>query len=249
MNFEMVNRMLVLHNEDDNECRQAAVPRGVIPFMTTDEQAMWRVRMHHDESAFAMLVGRWREVIWRLCLRMVGDAHRAEDITQEVFLRLFLHRGAYRIEAKFSTYLWRIAINLCQDELRRVSRRRESPIEDPEAAETRPSPESLHSAASCRPDVQTEASEQAAQVREAMALLAEPYRLVLVLRHYENLKFREIADVLEIPEGTVKSRMSEALSRMADLLSHLAPGARPDSETPPTKPASATSNAPGLFRE
>lgn len=246
MDFDMVNRTVILHNEDDKDRLQIPFPKGILPLMTTDEQAMWRVRTHQDESAFALLVGRWREVIWRLCLRMVGDVHRAEDITQEVFLRLFLRRDTYRVEAKFSTYLWRVAINLCRDELRRVTRRRESALENADHAEAGQADESIPATTIGRPDCQMQANEQAALVREAMAQLPEPYRLVLVLRHYENLKFREIAEVLEIPEGTVKSRMAEALSRLAGLLSILAPETSSASKNSLPKRESAAARESGL---
>ena len=89
---------------------------------TTDEQAMWRVRMDDDHQAFARLVERWETPIVRLCARMTGDQHRAEDLKQEAFARIFARRKEYRAEGKFSTWLWRIALNLCYDELRRRQR-------------------------------------------------------------------------------------------------------------------------------
>ena len=88
---------------------------------------MWRVQMQDDTEAFAELVRRWEGPLRSLCARMTGDVHRAEDLAQEAFTRLFLRRKSYRAEAKFSTYLWRIAINLCYDELRRARRRPDRP--------------------------------------------------------------------------------------------------------------------------
>ena len=95
-------------------------------FCTTDEQAMLRVQAHDDHGAFAQLVSRWEEPIRRLCTRMVGDAHKGEDLKQEAFARLFAKRKLYQPTARFSTFLWRIALNACYDELRRVKRRAES---------------------------------------------------------------------------------------------------------------------------
>lgn len=190
-------------------------------FDPTDEQLMWRLRHEADSAAFDQLVHRWREPVRRLCFRMVGDHHRAEDLVQESFVRIFAKRADYRPDGRFSTFLWRVALNQCHDELRRRSRRRESSFDDEDGSpgvvsldEVEPSP-SDH----------MENGECAASVRSALQRLPEHYRAVVILRHYEGLKLREIADVLEVPEGTVKSRMAEALDRLALLLNEFKPAA------------------------
>lgn len=178
---------------------------------------MWRVQHADDHAAFARLVERWEKPIQRLCARMTGDLHRSEDLAQEAFTRVFTKRHAYEPAAKFSTWLWRIAINLCHDDLRRRQRRPESPLE-PGAGGEDPSG-SLELAAETPTPAEVAATlEQAEIVRCALLKLPEHYRTVVVLRHYEGLKFGEIAEVLGIPEGTVKSRMNESLSRLASLL-------------------------------
>ena len=185
-------------------------------FDSSDEQAMWRVQTQDDESAVAELVRRWQGPIQRLCGRMTGDLHRGEDVAQEAFARVFAKRKDYQPSGKFSTWLWRIALNLCYDELRRRQRREESSLDGMRGeaiaaleafVEPKPAPDKLL--------VEQERGEL---VRRALMQLSETYRTVLVLRHYENLKFREIADVLGVPEGTVKSRMAEALTQMSRLL-------------------------------
>ena len=183
----------------------------------SDEQVMGRVQADGDAEAFALLVARWQAPVQSLCWRMLGDRHRAEDLTQETFARLFSRRAQYRPAARFSTYLWQIALNLCRDELRRRGRNREDSFPG-EAVEELPRESALAEPESPRPDIQLSEQERAQSVRDALAQLSPLYREVLVLRHYEGLKFREIAAVLEIPEGTVKSRMVEALDRMAALL-------------------------------
>lgn len=180
-------------------------------FSLTDEQAMWRVQVHDDSEAFAQLLARWEEPIKRLCTRMLYDTHKAEDVTQEAFARIYTRRKDYQHGSKFSTFLWRVATNLCLDELRKLKRRQEfSVVRDREdgTADAFEQMPGNHPA----PNDALETEETNLMVRNAVGRLPEHYRAVVILRHYENLKFREIADVLEVPEGTVKSRMAEALT-------------------------------------
>jgi len=183
-------------------------------FSSTDEQAMWRVRTDDDPQAFAQLVERWQRPIQNLCTRMTGDPHRGEDLAQETFARLFARRKNYEPTGKFSTFLWRMALNICYDELRKLNRRRESSLD---GHEEDAAPFDLEADAPS-PDSRLVENERAEAVRDALVQLTEPYRVVVVLRHYEGLKFREIGDLLGIPEGTVKSRMSEALTQLSRLL-------------------------------
>lgn len=178
---------------------------------------MLQVQAGDDAHAFAQLVRRWEAPIQRLCTRMLGDAHRAEDLTQDAFARLFAKRKEYQPTGKFSTFLWRIALNLCYDELRRLKRRGESPLDDIEFPEGNELPSLQHSDPA--PDAAMIEREKEEIVRNAVLQLSEAYRSVIVLRHYENLKFREIAEVLDVPEGTVKSRMAEALTQLQRKLS------------------------------
>jgi RNA polymerase sigma-70 factor (ECF subfamily) len=147
---------------------------------------------------------------------MTGDLHRGEDIAQETFVRVFARRKEYQPSGRFSTWLWRIALNLCCDEVRRRRRRDETSLEEqggePIALlETFTAPESA-------PDRSLVERERGELVKSALLRLPDGFRAVVVLRHYQGLKFREIADVLGIPEGTVKSRMAEALSQLNRLL-------------------------------
>jgi len=184
-------------------------------FSISDEQAMWRVQTETDHEAFALLMERWHDRIYGLCARMLNNTHTAEDMAQEVFTRIFEKRKDYHPEKKFATWLWRIAVNRCYDELRRLQRRREFTLEpDEEGHET--IPDQLIETVS--PDQQAVAQEEADVIRTALAQLPDIYRAVIVLRHYQGLKLREIAEVLEVPEGTVNSRMAEALTQLSRLL-------------------------------
>jgi RNA polymerase sigma-70 factor (ECF subfamily) len=182
----------------------------------TDEEAMCQVKMHEDHHEFDRLVMRWEQPIRRLCARMTGDVHRGEDLKQETFVRLFEKRKDYQPTGRFSTFLWRIALNLCYDELRRKNRRREiltSGDEGHELVEIRDLPSDVPA-----PDAGAATSEEGELVRKALLQLPEIYRAVIILRHYEDMKLARIAEVLEIPEGTVNSRMAEALARLSRIL-------------------------------
>ncbi len=177
---------------------------------------MLRVQNHGDGRAFALLMRRWGGPVRRLCTRMTGDAHRGEDLAQEAFARIFTKSDSFKHRARFSTFLWRIALNLCVDERRKAQRRPETEVQIEGGAEDALTPTPASPTAG--PAARAMKKERAEAVRAALAELPEQYRSVVVLRHYEGLKFREIAEVLDIPEGTVKSRMAEALTRLARLL-------------------------------
>jgi RNA polymerase sigma-70 factor (ECF subfamily) len=117
---------------------------------------------------------------------------------------------------RFSTWLWRIALNLCHDELRRRNRRKEFLIDGMEGDDG--SALEMMAVDEVTPDSRVVAQEEGMLVRQALLRLPEIYRTVLVLRHYESLKITKIAEVLEIPEGTVNSRLAEALARLSRLL-------------------------------
>ena len=183
----------------------------------SDEEAMRRVQATGDPAAFARLVARWEQPIRRLCVRMTGDEHRGEDLTQEAFARVFASRHRFETDRKFSTWLWRIALNLCHEEARRIGRRRERTIDLSGAGDDEPNAD-LRPADADEPHGRAVRSEQADLVRLALRRLPEANRAVVVLREYENLKFREIAEVLGVPEGTVKWRMAEALNQLGEQL-------------------------------
>ncbi len=184
-------------------------------FSLSDEEAMVRIGRNNDSRAFALLVNRWEGRIEQLCRRFTGDSN-AQDLRQEVFMRVYAHRNDYRGEGKFATYLWRIALNVCYDYLRREKRRPGNAISlnsDDEAAS-----EIVLASPEAGPDGVADKNERAELIRRALFSLPEHYQRVVILRHYEGLKFRQIAEVLDIAPGTVKSRMAEGLNRLGRIL-------------------------------
>jgi RNA polymerase sigma-70 factor, ECF subfamily len=189
-----------------------------IPFMIcmTDEQAMWRVQTQDDHQAFARLVDRWEKPIFRLCARLTGDEHRGEDLKQEAFSRVFAKRKDYQASCKFSTWLWRIALNLCYDELRRKKRSAKHLIEEKveeSSEQTREYPSNEPT-----PYLRLVQQEEGELVRKSLLLLNDELRTVVVLRFCEGLKLREIAELLDVPESTIHSRIAAGLARLTRII-------------------------------
>ena len=162
-----------------------------------------------DEAAFVELIGRYQKKMLNFFYRLSWDFHASEDLTQEVFVRVFVHRRNYRRGSKFSTWLFTIAANLAKNEIRRRVRRRNWFSLD--ALQ-----EMLSDSAPQLADP-TEGQESAMQrqqlqvtIGKAIAGVPEKYRMALVLRDIEGLAYEEIGQVLGIPGGTVRSRINRA---------------------------------------
>jgi RNA polymerase sigma-70 factor (ECF subfamily) len=181
----------------------------------SDEQLM-RAYRAGDARAFEMLLSRHERPVWRFLRRSVGDPTLAEDLLQEVFLRVVKARDEWKGEAKFSTWLYTIARNLCVDQARRAVHRDAASLDAPtHRAEDRP--ETLHDRlASGRRDAEglTSDSELRARMDAAIAALPVEQREVFLMREAMDMPFAEIAGVVGAPEPTVKSRMRYALERL-----------------------------------
>lgn len=172
-----------------------------------------------DRNAFAELVRRHHKPLVNFFFRMVWDRQRSEDFAQEVFLKVYTHAGTYEAQAKFTTYLYRVARNLWIDHLR-VSGNQpraqslDAPVDGPDGA----SAGSLVAGADKRPDEILSDRESLHEVQGAIDQLPEEMRLVLVLSEQQGMKYQEISEVLGIPVGTVKSRMHNAIARLREIL-------------------------------
>jgi len=203
--------------------------------MTTDEELVARSRAG-DLDSFNQLVVRWERPIYALAYRVIGREEEARDVAQETFLRAFRALGGFKGQAKFSSWLYRITLNLCRDWIRRERR---TPVSQPPegvdiielVGETEPS-ESIEDLVSRR--------ELGRAVAKAMALLPDEQRTAIVLKEYHGLTFQEIADLLECPLSTVKTRLYQGLTVVRKHLSDAGVESvfRPGTETRlrPTRP-------------
>jgi len=185
----------------------------------TDEMLMVRYQ-RGDREAFAELVRRHQRPVYNFVLRQLRQNSLAEDVTQECFLRLVQNAAEFKHEARFATWLYTIARNLCIDHLRKAIHRRHPSLDEP----PRPGMErSLgESIADTHPKASSEralaSSQMMSSIVSALDSLPEEQREVFLLREVGNLPFKDIADVTGVPENTVKSRMRYALDRMKSAL-------------------------------
>ncbi|MCQ2011307.1 RNA polymerase sigma factor SigW [Sporolactobacillus sp. STSJ-5] len=158
-----------------------------------------------DQQAFAELVERYKNSVFAICLRMVGNAQEAEDLSQEAFIRAYNHIDQYDHERKFSTWLFRIATNLSIDFLRR----RKNVVSLDAVV---PSTEGLSLNAMLpdegeQPEDRIVRKETEEMVQGEIKKLPEKYRSAVVLKYIEDLSLKEISEIMEIPVGTVKTRI------------------------------------------
>jgi RNA polymerase sigma-70 factor, ECF subfamily len=173
----------------------------------TDEELVAR-SIGGDAESFNELVLRWERPIYALAYRTIGREEDARDVCQETFLRAFRALPGFRGQAKFSSWLYRIALNLCRDWIRRE--RRAPVVQAPEDADL------MELAAAAEPSESIEdlvaRKNLGVLVEQAMSALPEEQRTAIVLKEYHGLTFQEIADLVGCPLSTVKTRLYQGLS-------------------------------------
>lgn len=172
-----------------------------------------------DSGAFNLLVWRWEKPLYNFVYKYVGDATLAEDLTQDTFLRVLKSIRKYNYQGSLSTWLYRIAINLCKDHLKR----KRLPMVSMHDYYTTGSGERIYVQdrirdEAARTDDSLMDEEREELVRRLLAGLPEEERIVILLKEYQELTFREIAEVLDVPDGTVKSRLYHGLRSMRESL-------------------------------
>lgn len=186
----------------------------------TDEELLIELRGGQADS-LGVLVARWEAPLFRFVSRMVDRPDDARDVCQETFLRILDKANGFRDGARFSTWMYQIALNLCRDQARRKKRWGHlvvgASVSDDAPTYEHASPETSET----NPVAALEETERRGAVRRALSRLPHDQREVLLLKEYQGLKFREIAGVLGVPESTVKSRMYAALDTMRSSLAGL----------------------------
>lgn len=185
-----------------------------------DIRLMLRVR-DDDPAAFAELVQRFQHRLITVLQHLVGDRQEAEDLAQEVFLRIYRHRKRYSPEAKFSTWLFTIANNLALNALRNRKRRPAQPLEMSESGSLTHEPHSQSpdaTSSSSFPVRRLHQEELAQVVRRALDTLNERQRLAIILNKYEDMNYADIARVMGLTTKAVKSLLSRARTKLREAL-------------------------------
>jgi RNA polymerase sigma-70 factor (ECF subfamily) len=192
-------------------------PGGVRVRDDSDESLMLRYR-DGDVRAFEVLVNRHRKAIYNFILRFVRDAAQAEDVLQDTFLRVVKGADAYEKQAKFTTWLYTIARNLCVDASRRGKHRKAASLDAPVGDDEGAALIDLVAGADPGADKQALSRELGARLKKAIASLPDEQREIFLLREVSDLQFNEIAQIVGCPENTVKSRMRYALEKLREAL-------------------------------
>ena len=169
-----------------------------------DDTQLVKASRDGEQGAFALLVQRHQRFVFNLSLRMVQDYEDASEVTQEAFLAAWQGLPAFRGEARFATWLYRITYHCCLRQLERRKRERELQAII-EAGQTR---EGMHREQ--RAEDILEQRDRQAMVREQMEQLPARYRSVLILRHLQEMTYEEMADILSMPIGTIKTYLFRA---------------------------------------
>jgi RNA polymerase sigma-70 factor (ECF subfamily) len=180
--------------------------------MSDLEPSLLRRLKDRDERAFRELIEAHRDRVYNISFRMLGSRAEAEDVAQEVFIAVFKTIETFRGDSKFSTWLYRVAVNHCKNRIKYLARRHDRDRD--ELDETTNGQHGAHGAIGGpgprAPDHALEAQQMETLIQEAIAELDEEQRVVVVLRDIEDLSIEEICKITDLPDGTVKSRLHRA---------------------------------------
>ena len=165
-----------------------------------------------DAYAFEALFRKYQTYVYNISLGMLGNGEDAADVTQETFLRLHRNLESFRGDSSFSTWLYRVAVNLCITELRRRRRSRFQFLDDLKHEEDG----TLVDEPSVHPDEAIQQAEERRVVHKVLGMLPPDYRAIMVLRHFQQLAYEEIAEVLGLSLSQVKTRLFRARKMFKD---------------------------------
>lgn len=170
----------------------------------TRDQALVEQCRRGDRKALEEMVGHYEKPVFNAAYRILGNPDDAADVTQVVFMKTFERLDQYDRKYKFFSWIYRIAINEAINQLKRG--KNQQPLDDTEVAGTR------------GPDASAEAGDLSREIQQGLMELTEDYRTVVVLRHFSECSYRQISEILQIPEKTVKSRLYSARQIMRETL-------------------------------
>ncbi len=172
-----------------------------------------------DQSAFAEIVEFYKDKVFQISYRMLGNRHEAEDIAQEAFIRAYVNIHSYDMNKKFSTWLYRIATNLSIDRIRK--KKPDYYLDAEIAGSDGLTMYSQVAADAALPEDELETMELQEQIQAEILKLPEKYRSVIVLKYIEEFSLKEIGEILDLPIGTVKTRIHRGREALRNQLRHV----------------------------
>ncbi|MBV6513546.1 MAG: ECF RNA polymerase sigma factor SigW [Ignavibacteriaceae bacterium] len=186
-------------------------------YSLTDEELILEFQQQETVRAFEILVQRYKNPLTNFVFRYLGDYEATADVVQETFIKVYKNKHTYKTIAKFSTWVYTIAGNLAKTELLKKKRRRIVSINSyGDENETMDLPDSGHT-----PDTLTDSGIMDTMIQDALMQLNEVYREAVILRDIQELSYEEIAEMLKLEVGTVKSRINRGRARLKELLKEL----------------------------
>ena len=181
--------------------------------------------LHGDQLAWDAIVKQYRRKVFNVAYKFVGKQEEAEDLTQDIFLKVFRSLATFDRRANFQTWLISVSRNLCIDHYRSVRKERQTIDHGVDPGELQPA------SAEPGPVAALEQQDRVALLREALGALTEPLRTAVLMRDIQELSYQEIAERLRLPEGTVKSRINRGRSELARQIRRIRGGDYPPAKS------------------
>ena len=182
--------------------------------MKDDDHRLIADVLRGKDAAYALLMRRYEERLFNTVFRLLGNHEDAQDVVQETFINAYQSLASFKGDSQFFTWLYRIAVNTAIS----LKRKRRVMVRLDGGRDGDPSVEPLDTSDLSRPGHALEQEEQGRRVQQALARLSPEHRAVLVLKDMENQKYEAIADILQVPIGTIRSRLHRARLELRELL-------------------------------
>lgn len=184
----------------------------------TDEELIVEFQKNNTIAAFEILVKRYKNPLMNYVFRFLGDYEACTDVVQETMIKVYRYKDSYQSIAKFSTWIYTIAGNLAKTELQRQKRRKIFSINafGKDKDENYEIPDNSY-----RPDVETDSGVKNEIIQDAISKISPAYRQAVILRDIQELSYEEIAEIMNITVGTVKSRINRGRTQLQKLLKHI----------------------------
>ena len=191
--------------------------------IVSDEVELIKAVVHGDQAALGELLDAYQHRVYNVCLRMVGNRDDAAEVSQDALLKVIQHVRQFKGKSHIATWIIRIAMNAAVSHLRKRRLRQTVSLDQVDDDQSAPLRQQMSDRREPAPESNVQKKEMVAHLHDALGQIDEQFRSVLVLRDIEQMDYQEIAEVLEIPVGTVKSRLFRARLALRQRMAKLYP--------------------------